>query len=302
MPREDTVDQVKEYVELWGGRFMVDAAPTGTAICRVEIPLAALAEVTVRPGRASSITLPEDVMESAQANRTPTIAVEYLSDALDAANQELRAPLGVIKGFTTALLTYGRRFPEHERGVMLAEIDGAADTLTALLDDLMELRRLSFGGVARVDDMVDIGEVAVMVAREAAPRHPTQSIEAVVHMAAAGATLVRGDVQALSRLLHILVATALAHSGADARVGITVAQQPGRVELRIEGEGMAIPPDELARFFARPRPSENVPWRRAGALGLRLAIVAGLVAAHAGAIRVENAGTGVAVVVTLPIG
>lgn len=115
-----------------------------------------------------------------------------------------------------------------------------------------------------------------------------------------GEAAVRGDGDALRRMVQNLVENALAYtpSGGEVRVSITAAG--GKCRLDVADTGVGIAPDDLPhifdRFFRGDKSRANT-----GGSGLGLSIVQSIVQAHEGQIAAESEpGHGSRFVVTLP--
>jgi signal transduction histidine kinase len=111
-----------------------------------------------------------------------------------------------------------------------------------------------------------------------------------------------GDARRLRQVLQNLVENGVKYSPNGGRIAVRVQASPGVVELRVEDEGVGIPPDQLHAIFERFHRVDNSATRRIGGTGLGLSIVKGLVTAHGGTIRAESKGEGrgSTFVVTLP--
>ena len=109
-----------------------------------------------------------------------------------------------------------------------------------------------------------------------------------------------GDPGLAERLVANLVDNAIRYNEADGQVQIGTGTRAGRPYLEVANTGPVIPPDQLGRLF---RPFQRMdPARRApGGLGLGLAIVSAIAAAHGADLRaVTRAGGGLAVEVLFP--
>ena len=133
--------------------------------------------------------------------------------------------------------------------------------------------------------------------------------------AAAGGPVVVADLAAApalgepglaERLITNLVDNAVRYNVPDGRVEISTGQRDGRAFLAVKNTGPVIPPDQLGRLF---QPFQRLdPTRTSGAagadergLGLGLAIVGAIAAAHGAELRaVTRAGGGLAVTIVFP--
>ena len=241
----------------------------------------------------------EQLRSAAAAAAAAREAERLKSELLSIVSHELRTPLGAIKGFASGLLHYGDRLDEAERTESLRSIDHAADRLTELIDNLLDLQRLEAGRLTVSHGIVDLGELTTTVLTEMAPRAPNHTLDLMI---APDVPPLMGDTRRLRQVLQNLVENAVKYSPNGGRIAVRVQVRPGLVELRVEDEGVGIPPDQLHAIFERFHRVDNSATRPIGGTGLGLAIVKGLVTAHGGTIHAESEGEGrgSAFVVTLP--
>ena len=137
----------------------------------------------------------------------------------------------------------------------------------------------------------------VLAARAADAQAAGLSVAARLRPAAAA-----GDPALAERLVANLVDNAIRYNAADGQVEVTTGTRAGRPFLAVTNSGPVIPPDQLGRLF---RPFQRMdPARRApGGLGLGLAIVQAIAAAHGADLRaVTRAGGGLAIEIRFPPG
>lgn len=223
-------------------------------------------------------------------------AQQRQADALEAqrrfvadASHELRTPLTSIR--TNAGFLRDR--PDAagaDRTAALDDLAAEADRMTRLVDGLLVLARAD-AGTPMERRPVDIAGVAIEVARRA------RRSDREVRSQTAGAVVVDGDLDALTRLVWILVDNALRHGGGQ--VTVRVDRIGDRAVLAVRDEGPGFPPGSTGRVFERfYRGDES---RSGEGAGLGLAIAHSIAEAHAGTIRAENAPDGGALVsVDLP--
>jgi len=192
---------------------------------------------------------------------------------------ELRTPLAVLKAHLGVL-------PDREIAQSLSE---DVEAMERLVNQLLDLARV---GVLYIDAgaLADLHEIALDVAMHLAPLAIRQgrSIEVA---AASGPVMVSGSYDFLFRALRNLVENALTHTPVGTTVTIELSERPPRLSVVDKGPG--IPVAERTAIFERFRQSGRVDRedRRAlgGGVGLGLAIVARIAAAHGAGITVDEA-------------
>jgi two-component system, OmpR family, sensor kinase len=170
------------------------------------------------------------------------------------ASHELRTPLTALRGNVEHLARHG---PSPE---LVADLQADADRLGRLAGDLLVLSREEATAVP--DDEVRLDELARAAGADDVAAEPVA---------------VRGDREALARMLANLVENARRHG--RGRVGIRVAAVDGRATVEVEDEGPGVPAGEEEQVFDR--------FRGRGT-GLGLAIVRATAERHGGRARVRG--------------
>jgi signal transduction histidine kinase len=140
-------------------------------------------------------------------------------------------------------------------------------------------------------------DLAALAGAAAAARRDDAEVSLATRIEPAQAA---GDPGLAERLVANLVDNAIRYNTAGGRVEIGTGTRAGRPYLTVANTGPVIPPDQLGRLF---RPFQRMdPARRApGGLGLGLAIVSAIAAAHGADLRaVTRAGGGLAIDVVFP--
>ena len=92
------------------------------------------------------------------------------------------------------------------------------------------------------------------------------------------------------------------HTPPEARIGVTLASADGRATLTVADDGPGLAPEVAAKVFEPFFRADESRARETGGAGLGLAIVAAIVEAHSGAVRLDTApGAGATFTVTLPL-
>jgi signal transduction histidine kinase len=211
-------------------------------------------------------------------------------------SHDLRTPLAGLRAMAEALEDRVAEDP----GVYHTRIRQSVDRLTGMVDDLFELSRIHAGALRLSLEHVPLADLVdeAVVGADALARARGVRLSADVRTGRS----VCVDVGEVSRALTNLVANAIRHTPSDGAVRVEAADRGGYALLAITDACGGIPDEDLERVFEvawRGEPART-PEPQAGA-GLGLAIVRGIVEAHAGEVDVHNVAHGCRFEVRLPI-
>jgi signal transduction histidine kinase len=217
-------------------------------------------------------------------------------------SHDLRTPLAGIRAMTEALadgvVTRPDEVAEYAR-----LIENESVRLSAMVDDLFEMSRISAGALSltmRTVALSDVAEQAVAAIRPQAQRKRVR-----LHSDAASGTRVLGSDPELTRVLVNLLSNAIRHTPPDGSVHVTCGADAGHAWVRVQDSCGGIPEEELARVFDLAFRGSSArspaPAGQSGGSGLGLAIAAGLVQAHDGRLTVHNVDAGCQFEVLLPV-
>ena len=243
-------------------------------------------------GRAFNTMI--DEIEVAFAERTAS--EERLRRFLADASHELRTPLTSIRGYAE-LFDLGIRDRPEELARSIRHIKDEASRMSTLVDDLFLLAQLDRERPLRIES-VDLAE---LVRRSVASVEVSEPQRPVV-VDAPGPMVVDADGQRMRQVVDNLLVNALIHTPVGTAVRISVSGGGRWAVLTVQDEGPGIDPALASRIFEpffRTDPSRS---RASGDAGLGLAIVAAIVEAHGGTVRVESApGRGATFEVRIPV-
>ncbi len=214
-------------------------------------------------------------------------------------SHELRTPLLHVKGTVTLLAdgALGELSPEQRRGLRVAE--EAAEQLERVVEDIIDFNEVH--GRPLDLEPVPVSEVCQSAVQTLLPRAQRRNI--TVRLAVPPELPpVRADAAALTRVLRHLLDNAVKFSPKDGLVQVLAERRGDAVRLAVRDEGPGIPPDERDRIFTLFYQSDGSTTRRAGGMGLGLALVRKLLAAHATQVYLESdAGQGSTFYFDLPV-
>lgn len=207
------------------------------------------------------------------------------SDLLSTVSHELRAPLAIIKGYSTMLLDYNRRISSKEKNEHLHSIDKATDRLTDLVDHLLDMPRMD-AGLLKLEmvptNITKVIEQAVAEARFRAPKH-----NILIHQRNRPPK-VKIDAKRIRQVIDNLIDNACKYSDEGTEVVVSTQLEGQELVVSVTDHGVGIPAEELKLVFDRMYRAEQRLSAGGEGLGLGLSICKGLVEAHGGCIWVES--------------
>ncbi len=178
----------------------------------------------------------ETAIEEARASDTATR--RFLADA----SHELRNPIAALQASVETLLREQPQRPERDR--LEAAVARHSEQLGRLVHDLLSLARLEAHPTRSPVDLATIARQLVEDARGRAP-------EAAITLSANDDTTVRGDPDALERVLRNLIDNALAVIQPEGRINVQLRRLNGYIEARVADDGPGVPEDQRERIFQR---------------------------------------------------
>lgn len=212
-------------------------------------------------------------------------------------SHDLRSPLATIRAMAEAL-DDGVVDDAETVARYHAQIRRDAERLTALVDDLFELSRISSGLIRLDGERVDLGDVVSDALAGARAHAEVKGVRLVDNLG----PLPRVEVSApeLSRALHNLLDNAIRHTPVGGSVVLEGGDRSGAAMVSISDECGGIPDGDITRVFEVAFRGDGARAREDGGGGLGLAIARGLVEAHDGTIEVANHDGGCRFTIHLP--
>jgi signal transduction histidine kinase len=202
---------------------------------------------------------------------------------------ELRNPLAPIRN-ALHLLRITNNDPAtliQARDIMERQVR----QMVRLIDDLLDLSRLSRGKIELKKEMIEVKEVVQMALESSRPA--LDSAGTVFQVSLPEETLhVWADPMRLAQALANLLNNAAKYTEAGGQVQLTVTQESGSVVFRVRDDGAGIPADMLPHVFDMFCQIDRALNRAQGGLGIGLSVVRGLVRLHGGEVEASSNGLG----------
>jgi signal transduction histidine kinase len=202
---------------------------------------------------------------------------------------ELRNPLAPIS--TGAHLLKLLHSDNAQITQTCAIIARQVDHMTSLVDDLLDVSRVTRGLVSLSTRMLDLKGVVDDAAEQIRPLMAARRHRAVIDMAP-GAALVKGDHKRLVQVVANLLNNATKYTPEGGRIDLRLTVEGGNYLLAVSDDGIGMEPALVERVFDLFTQAERTPDRSQGGLGLGLALAKSLVELHGGTLRAHSPGLG----------
>jgi PAS domain S-box-containing protein len=205
-------------------------------------------------------------------------------------SHELRNPLAPIRNSAQVL----RHWKEADEGVVESAsrlLERQVTQLSRLVDDLLDMSRITRGKIELRRERVDLGGVVRHAADAARAQFDEMNQELTVVMPDAPVILY-ADPTRLAQVFGNLLNNASKFTDRRGHVTLGVAQQDGEVEIKVRDDGIGIAPAELTKVFEMFTQLDTSLDRSRDGLGIGLTLVKTLVELHGGTISVRSDGKG----------
>jgi PAS domain S-box-containing protein len=208
---------------------------------------------------------------------------------------ELRNPLAPI---VTALELMRMRDSSTQREQVI--IRRQITHLTRLVDDLLDVSRITRGKVELRKEVIDVREVLARAVEMVTPLIAQKNQRLHVDIASAQWY---GDPARLAQIVSNLLTNASRYSQPEADIVVRTAVAEGELEIEVSDNGTGLSADLLPRIFEPFMQGERTLHGAVGGLGIGLALVKNLTELHGGSVaaRSEGIGKGSTFTVRLPL-
>lgn len=227
------------------------------------------------------------------------------SEFLANTSHEVRTPLNAIMGLTQLLMSSPLNAEQRH---WLELMNGSAQALLALLNDVLDLARIEAGKMSveqvAFNPNALLNEVGALYAEQA----KNKSIDWSLQLAAGTPARMLGDPGRLRQVLQNLLSNAIKFTPAQGRIEVvtsivsSLGEQTPRLAIEVRDTGIGIAPEQQDKIFEAFIQADASTARHYGGTGLGLAISNKLVQLMGGTITLESAlGQGSCFTVVLPI-
>jgi signal transduction histidine kinase len=238
---------------------------------------------------AGAVNVLVDITARKHAEEELRRADRCKSEFLAMLAHELRNPLAPLRNGLYIMRVAGdnRAAAAEARAMMERQVG----QMTRLIDDLVDLSRITNGKIALRKERIDLAAAvqdAVETSRplvEAAGHYLTVTLPPVP-------VLVYGDRTRLAQVFSNLLNNSAKYTEQGGRIWLTVERQGRDVVVQVKDTGVGIAPDLLPRVFDMFTQAEQSLDRSQGGLGIGLSLVRRLVEMHGGTVEASSDGPG----------
>lgn len=210
---------------------------------------------------------------------------------------ELRNPLAPLRTGLAVLERSGEQaeLATETRRMMTRQVD----QLVRLIDDLLDISRISQGRIELRMERLEIASVIQSALETCRPQLESRRLELGLP---AAPLHVEGDAVRLAQVIGNVLNNACKFTDPGGHIRVSVQPEADMVRISVQDDGVGIPPDRLDAAFAMFAQVGLDPARERMGLGIGLALSRQLVEMHGGTVHAlsQGPGSGTEVVIRLP--
>jgi signal transduction histidine kinase/ActR/RegA family two-component response regulator len=271
------IEALKQGAADLGRGAPVDVPPLD--IVELDDVAVALKDAAAERDRAAA-QINDALRQAEEANRSKDQFLAVLG-------HELRNPLAPIATAVQIMAMKGDEKTALERRI----IERQMVHVTRLVDDLLDVSRITSGRLAIRREPVRLGQILGQVVENIRPSlfQRTLSYEAAPELNDAW---VAGDEVRLAQVFNNLLVNAIKFTSAGQSVRVTATVEDGQARVDVQDTGAGISAEEIDKIFDLFYQAPQSFDRARGGLGLGLPIVRSLVEMHGGTVQATSAGPG----------
>ena len=217
------------------------------------------------------------------------LAERQMTEFLAMLSHELRNPLAPIRNAIYMLQLKQIDDPEVKWSRDL--IDRQVTQLTRLVDDLLEVSRVTSGTIKLQKETVDISSIVSHAVESSRPLIDSRRHR--LHLSMPGRDLpVSGDPTRLTQIVVNLLNNAAKYTPEGGEITLAVREEGANVIVSIRDTGVGIAPEFLGKVFDLFTQGERTLDRSEGGLGIGLTLVRRLIEMHGGTVTALSEGVG----------
>jgi two-component system CheB/CheR fusion protein len=252
--------------------------------CPTLLTLSALLDEHSLPIGIASIS--KDIEKQKDAERQALEAVVRRDEFLAMLSHELRNPLGAVLNAAELLSRKeGSKSTSFASDVILRQ----ARQMARLLDDLLDVARVTQGKIAIRKEVVDLTK-SVQDAVDAVRPEIDQRRHTLEVQLPEEPLYVEGDPSRLLQIQENLLVNAARYTPPGGRIVLAMRREQNEAVITVSDNGQGIPPEMLSAIFELFVQGPKSLARPGGGMGIGLSLVRTLVELHGGSVSVHSEG------------
>lgn len=202
---------------------------------------------------------------------------------------ELHNPLASIRHAVEVLRRLDLQEPRAEWAREV--VDRQAAQLTRMIDDLLDMSRITRGKITLHPVLLNLATVIVRAVEVNLPLIKARRLKLLIESEPFDIEL-DGDEVRLTQALANILNNAAKYSHEEGRIWLSVEIESDEAAIRIKDEGIGIAPELLPYIFDLFTQGPRTLDRTQGGLGIGLSLVRSLIEMHGGRVAASSAGEG----------
>jgi signal transduction histidine kinase len=259
--------------------------------------------VTISPVRNAAGTIvgaskiARDITEQRRLHSVVEEASRLKDEFLAVLSHELRTPLNTVLGYARMLRREDRRMSADMRERALDALERNADTLTRMINDVLDTSRIVTGKLRLSLDACPVDMVISDAVRTIEPAAEAKQISLAASVEPGLTVLCDRD--RMQQVIWNLLSNAIKFTPSGGAVSVRAMRRRSEIAISISDTGIGIAPEHLPFVFQRFWQAHTGASREFGGLGLGLALARHIVELHGGSMSAESAGEGEGTVFTI---
>jgi signal transduction histidine kinase len=270
-----------------GGRRSVDHDKDGRL---VDISLTVSPIRTAAGDIIGASKIARDITSQRRQRAIAEEASRLKDEFLAVLSHELRTPLNTVLGYARMLRREDYRMTPEMRARALAALERNADSLTVLVNDVLDTSRIVTGKLRLALELVGLEGVVAEVVDTIRPSADAKGI-AVESSLDSGLDLL-ADRDRLQQVIWNLLSNAVKFTPSGGRISIRARRDAAAVSVSVQDTGIGISEEHLPYIFQRFWQADTGASREFPGLGIGLALARHLVELHGGTIKATSGGPG----------
>jgi len=222
-----------------------------------------------------------------QADEALRLADRRKDEFLATLAHELRNPLAPLRSALQILELRGTQDEQQAR--LVAMMERQMTVMVRLIDDLLDIARISSGKVVLQRQRLDIRTIIESAVESAQPGVEAARHRLTVSLPEAPA-LVMGDATRLAQVIGNLLNNAAKYTPPGGHLELAVSLQDESVVIQVTDDGVGIPANLIGQVFDMFAQVNRTLDRAQGGLGIGLSLVRRLLTMHGGTVEAASEG------------